>query len=164
MCQLTGNFKPLFFSSNSREPLKIGSGIFVLSKLAKKITGSGLNYNSRLKINGNTDGSMCTNNINFDGFVFGAFKCPLDGFDFTAVMCCGQPFAQFCCEPVDVKQYREQIQQSFDADRTSNTVVDIFNRIKLYFISITVSIFLSILLISCIIGAIVCFYTGKKLI
>ena len=47
------------------------------------------------------DGSICTNNNDFEGYAFGKYKCPIEGFSTEAVLCCDEPGSQFCCVPLD---------------------------------------------------------------
>lgn len=48
-------------------------------------------------------GSVCVNNEDFNGTVFGSFQCPLPEFDPSATYCCGstEEEAQFCCRFFD---------------------------------------------------------------
>jgi hypothetical protein len=102
----------------------------------------------------NTYGSLCTNNINFDGFVFGNFKCPIEGFEQTAVACCGVRFKEYCCEPRASDQAK--------SIKTNTDVKNMMQRLKSQFNSIAASVFISLLLISCILGAIAFFRICKR--
>ena len=42
-------------------------------------------------------GSSCSNFIEYDGFVFGHFTCPIEGFNLNETECCGQADQQICC-------------------------------------------------------------------
>ena len=43
-------------------------------------------------------GESCTNNKDFNGTIFGSFKCPLPGFNLNDKYCCGGNETQYCCE------------------------------------------------------------------
>jgi hypothetical protein len=47
-------------------------------------------------------GSVCVNNINYNGIEFGHFVCPIEGFDYEATNCCGKIYEQYCCTSLDV--------------------------------------------------------------
>ncbi len=87
---------------------------FVMAGLAKKIMGSGkhhgynnhdLNsgyyngYNYRPGQYATIHGSVCTNNYDYSGLSFGQFRCPMEGYDYTATACCGPVDLQYCCSP-----------------------------------------------------------------
>ena len=46
-------------------------------------------------------GEECLNNEDFNGTVFGKFRCPLPDFDPNARYCCGTNQTQFCCKYLD---------------------------------------------------------------
>ena len=43
------------------------------------------------------DGSICTNNNDFEGYAFGKYKCPIEGFSTEAVLCCDEPGSGLMC-------------------------------------------------------------------
>jgi hypothetical protein len=150
--------------SSFSDILKTGSGSYVLSKLAKKIMGSGKhphgsgnNYNFRPSNYENIQGSTCTNNVNYDGFAFGNFQCPMDGFDYSAVMCCGEPFEQFCCSPAEANEYQrskygsspDMYDQTYSKQRSSS-------------FSIFLSVLISVILLSLVGIGIMIFFVYKK--
>lgn len=55
-------------------------------------------------VENNLDGKTCYNNENFNGTVFGQFRCPLNDFPQEARECCGDYGKQFCCIP-DFSRY-----------------------------------------------------------
>jgi hypothetical protein len=61
-------------------------GFQVLTKIAKRnLTTSSIGH------------EICLNTLDFDGFVFGNFSCPLPLFDSNEIYCCGEPSKQYCC-------------------------------------------------------------------
>lgn len=48
-------------------------------------------------------GKTCVNNENFNGTIFGTFRCPLPGFDPRDTYCCGSYSnkTQYCCKFLD---------------------------------------------------------------
>jgi Wnt and FGF inhibitory regulator len=91
-----------------------------MGKLAKKIfssgrhTGSSHNYhagmyhgyNYRPDRYSNINGEVCVNNENYDGIKYGQFICPIDGFDYDEIKCCGPIGQQYCCTPAESAAYR----------------------------------------------------------
>ena len=63
-------------------------------------TGYFFDYNYRPGNYSNIDGSLCTNDQEYEGIVFSKMKCPIEGFSVEAVLCCDVPGQQFCCVPV----------------------------------------------------------------
>lgn len=61
--------------------------------------GSYNGYNYRPDRYGSIQGQLCTNYLEYDGIVYGQFRCPVEGFDYTATACCGLPKEQYCCHP-----------------------------------------------------------------
>ena len=61
------------------------------------------------------DGEECTNNEDFNGTVFGKFRCPLPipepDFDPSAKYCCGTNQTQYCCRYFD--EYALEIFKAF---------------------------------------------------
>ena len=77
-----------------------------MKKLAKKITELKLNdetYNYKQEEYSFIRGSICRNNINYNGVEFGQFECPIEGFDFAATSCCGPIYEQYCCTNLEVE-------------------------------------------------------------
>ena len=64
-------------------------------------TGYYYNYNYRSGNNSKIDGSICTNNQPYEGIIFGKIKCPVNGFEENAVLCCDEPGQQYCCAPLN---------------------------------------------------------------
>ena len=42
--------------------------------------------------------NFCSNYKDFNGTIFGKFKCPLTGFRSNEKECCGNNGTQFCCQ------------------------------------------------------------------
>ena len=53
-------------------------------------------------------GSICVNNEDFNGTVFGKFQCPLPEIDSSATYCCGsaEEETQYCCTFMDEYAFR----------------------------------------------------------
>ncbi len=136
----------------------------MLSKLAKKIMSSNGNSWSLSNQNSYTgvDGSICTNTINFDGFVFGNFKCPIEGFHYSAVSCCGFKSNEYCCTPFQFESTAKSLKQVDIYTDGKNHFQHTLQRVQTYFISIAASVFISILLVFCIFGAIIFFFIFAK--
>jgi hypothetical protein len=109
------------FRDRIKDKIKSGAGAAVLGILAKKIMGRGgggggghysgshnyhngnyNGYNYRPNQYGNVQGAVCTNYLEYDGIVYGQFRCPVEGYDLTATACCGMPKEQYCCHPSEV--------------------------------------------------------------
>jgi hypothetical protein len=77
-----------------------------MKKLAKKISESQKtdeNYNYKQGEYSFIRGSICTNNINYNGVEFGQFECPIEGFDYSATSCCGPLYEQYCCTNLELE-------------------------------------------------------------
>ena len=80
-----------------------------MKKLARKIahiekSDSAQIYNFRSGKYANIrNGSICMNSINYNGFFFNNFECPIVGFDFAATHCCGRIFEHYCCTEKEVE-------------------------------------------------------------
>jgi hypothetical protein len=58
-------------------------------------------YNYRPEKYSQIKGSVCVNNLEFDGIVFGEFMCPVEGYNYDETVCCGLPNEEYCCSPVE---------------------------------------------------------------
>ena len=78
-----------------------------MKKLAKKIAESKKTeyqeYNYKKDFYSAIRGSVCTNMINYHGFEFGQFECPIEGFDYAATNCCGKLYEQYCCTTLEIE-------------------------------------------------------------
>ena len=94
-------------------------------------------------------GSVCYNYLEYDGIVYGAFVCPIEGFDITATACCGPPREQYCCSPRDLAAYNaDQQHQTRDSKRTS--------RFSTFLISFVIAMLVFFLCAYCIILHLCC--------
>jgi hypothetical protein len=144
--------------------LKTGPGSFVLSKLAKKIISSGKHshdssnaYNYRSSAYENIQGSYCINNVNYDGFSFGNFRCPVEGFDYSATMCCGDPYEQYCCSSAESEEFNRLKYGS-----APNSYDQVYQGPLTSSFGIVLSVMISIILIGVIGCGIVAFCFFKK--
>ena len=56
--------------------------------------------------------STCTNYLEYNGIVYGAFNCPVDGYDIEAYLCCGQLNQQFCCTQFEYEEFLNNFNQN----------------------------------------------------
>lgn len=56
-------------------------------------------YNYRPGSYNNIQGRTCSNYIEYNGVVFGQFRCPIEGNRYDETECCGHRQEQYCCSP-----------------------------------------------------------------
>lgn len=108
-------------------------------------------------IYGTTQGETCTNNLEFEGIVFGRFICPIEGYDLSAAYCCGGKHRsrneQFCCN------LQEKLKEDPSQNSKDKGFLTIFND---DYIQITIlAIVVPLILLSCI-GISICIICTQK--
>lgn len=111
-------------------------------------------YNYRPDRYGQVQGYVCKNYLEYEGIVFGEFRCPIEGYNYDATECCGLPNEQYCCTPQE-KSY-ESGGGYYDNDpyRGRNRGI---SAATLFFV-----IFIPIFIISCILCGVCIFCCYKK--
>lgn len=88
----------------------------IMGALAKKLLGKGKyntngynnhdyssgmynGYNYRPGQYSNIRGRTCSNYLEYNGVVFGQFRCPIEGNHYDETECCGPMQEQYCCTP-----------------------------------------------------------------
>lgn len=85
-----------------------------LQHLAKKINShqrlihhSSHRYNYRSGHYAHLRGDTCFNNYKYDGYTFGYFECPIEGYSYFDTACCGLPGEQYCCSQMEHNNERQ---------------------------------------------------------
>jgi hypothetical protein len=91
-------------------------------------------------------GETCSNHFDYDGYKFGHFECPIEGFNFMDTACCGLKGEQYCCTPNEAKNeriYRYNTNFINQNNNSSNPV----GKVNFWFILIPLLGFISLLII-----------------
>ena len=104
-------------------------------------------------------GQTCTNNLEFDGIIYGKFMCPVEGYDLSSTYCCGKSNEQYCCTLQEKQQENPEYKSGgslYDEQYTNPNPKD-----QSVWLMVLVYIIPPVLLFSCI-GVAICMFCKKE--